>query len=289
MKVMQVYRSSFPSYEGAVVVEDNGTLREKARGYFEAVQAPDGQIAIGCFFPGGMWGNAEQDIRNNRLRFYTRDGGWTLRTDGAIQVLSRGLYGFMYEVVIRAARLRVERQSQRQERTYASLKFAIANLILGEGNHRIPERFYADFQGDWLLFEPVRDYAHRIALLQSVGGVQHTVDVVIGKRDEDGQDLPVGKSMAEAVELMADLVPVLCLWSGSKVNWLFAEGFNHESYPSEVVHQNPVVGGYSDITIGYEWTTRWIHDTDAVPLHKLVGAASDGYGNTLSKQIWRVS
>ena len=67
MKFMQAYRSSFPSYEGAVVVEDKDTSQEKARGYFEAVQAPDGEITIGCFFPGGAWECAENDIRNHNL------------------------------------------------------------------------------------------------------------------------------------------------------------------------------------------------------------------------------
>ena len=74
MKFMQVYKSSFPSYEGAVVVEDNETSEEEVSGYFEAVQAPDGQIAIGCFFPGGKWLDAEGDIGNHNLRYYTRDG-----------------------------------------------------------------------------------------------------------------------------------------------------------------------------------------------------------------------
>ncbi len=88
MRFMQVYRSSFPSYEGAVVVEDSETSQEKARGYFEAVQAPDGQITIGCFFPGSRWIDAEEDIRNHNLRYYTRDDDWSLRTEGGIRILS---------------------------------------------------------------------------------------------------------------------------------------------------------------------------------------------------------
>ena len=139
MKFMQAYRSSFPSYEGAVVVEDNETSQEKARGYFEAVQAPDGQITIGCFFPDGKRLDAEEDIGNHNLRYYTRDGFWSLQTERGVRVLSDGCYTNhgkgMHEAVISVARLRARKQSRRGNPDYDCLRFALANLVLGRSDN----------------------------------------------------------------------------------------------------------------------------------------------------------
>ena len=278
MKFMQAYRSSFPSYEGAVVVEDRENSQEKARGYFEAVQAPDGQITIGCFFPGGRWINAEEDIRDHNLRYYTRDDGWSLQTKGDVRVLSDRCYAnhgkAMYEVILSVSSLRAEKQSYRGKPDYDSLGFALANLVLGKrDNHPSqPKPITFNFQNSSLTIKPVEDYPDRIARLQSVGGVEHTADITIRPNGIDSQELPARKSLDEAVGLMTDLIPVLRLWSGNKTNWLYGEGYNYDSHPSEVLHQSPVVSGYSEVTFYYGWSTH-IPGYPSVTLSEL--AASD--------------
>ncbi len=260
MEFMEVYRSSFPSYEGAVVVEDNETSEEKARGYFEAVQAPDGQITIGCFFPHVAWPDAEEDICKHNLRYYTRDGGWSLQTEGCIHVLSRRYHANhekgMYEIVIRASNLRAKKQSRRENPDYDCLRFAIASLVLGRSDTHIPQSITFSFQDSSLTIKPVEDYQCRIAHLQSVGGVEHTADIIIRKKGRDPQGLPARKSLDEAASLMEDLIPVLRLWSGNKLNWLYGKGYDYGGCLSETLHQSPVVGGYSEVTFRYGWSTH---------------------------------
>ena len=276
MKFMQVYRSSFPSYEGAVVVEDSEASQEKVSGYFEALQAPDGQITIGCFFPGGKWLDAEEDIGNHNLRYYTRDGGWSLQTEGGVRVLSDRCHAnhgkAMYEVILSVSRLRAEKQSYRGKLDYESLRFALANLVLGQSDSHIPQSVTFDFRNSSLTIKPVEDYLDRVRRLRTVRGVEHTADVIIRRKGVDSQGFPTRTSLDEAVKLMEDLIPVLRLWSGNKLNWLYGEGYNYDSHPSEVLHQSPVVSGYSEVTFYYGWSTH-IPGYPSVTLSEL--AASD--------------
>ena len=261
MKFMQIYGSPFPSYEGAVVVEDKDTSQEKARGYFEAVQAPDGEITIGCFFPGGAWECAENDIRNHNLRYHARDGGWSLQTEGGIFILSERCYKFMYEVVIKVTRMRAKQPSHRENPDYDSLRFAIANLVLGgiTGN-QTPRPITFNFQNIPLTVKPVEDYLGRVRRLQAVGGIEHTVDVEI--------KLPhsARKSLDESVDLMTDLTSILRLWSGNKLNWLYGEGYTYGGNPSEVLHQSPILGDYSNTVLFFGLSVSLCELTKTVPI-----------------------
>ena len=249
MKFMQVYRSSFPSYEGAVVVEDKDTSQEKASGYFEAVQAPDGQITIGCFFPGGKWPDAEEDIGNHSLRYYTRDGFWSLQTKGCVRVLLDRCYAnhgkAMYEAVISVSSLRAEKQSYKGKPDYESLRFALANLVLSQSDSQMPQPISLSFQNSSLTIKPVEDYLDRVRSLRAVRGIEHTVDVTIKKKAVDPQGFPTRMSLKEAARLMTDLIPVLRLWSGNKLDWIYGEGCLYTGSPSERLHNFSIIGGYS--------------------------------------------
>ena len=270
MRFMQVYRSSFLSYEGAVVVEDNETSQEKARGYFEAVQAPDGQITIGCFFPDGKWSDVEENIGNHNLRYYTRDGGWSLRTEGDIRVLSDRWHANhgkgMYEVVISVARLRAEKQTYTGKPDYESLRFAIANLVLSQSDRHVPQPITCNFHNISLTINPVEDYLDRIKRLRAVRGVEYTANVIVRKKVIDSQEYPARTSLDEASELMTDLIPVLRLWSGNKLDWLYGEGCLYTGIPSERLHNCSIIGGYS-ATASFGWVRP--------PLPELVESASD--------------
>lgn len=253
MKFMQVYRSSFPSYEGAVVVEDNETSQEKARGYFEAVQAPDGQITIGCFFPDGKWLDAEEDMRKHNLRYYTRDDGWSLQTKGDVRVLSDRCYANhgkgMYEIVISVSNLRAEKQSYKGTPDYESLRFTLANLVLSQSDSQMPQPISFSFQNSSLTINPVEDYLDRVRNLRAVRGVEHTVDITIRKKDVDPQGFSARMSLKEAARLMADLIPALRLWSGNKLDWIYGEGYLHTGSPSERLHNFSIIGGYSSTAL----------------------------------------
>ena len=221
MKFMPVYGPSLALYEGGVIAGDNETYQE--RGYFEAVQSPNGQITIGCFFPNCAWRNAEENIRNHNLHYRDYNSGWSLHTEEGIH-LSQRMHG-MYEVVIRASKLRAKKSSLRQTSKYVTFRFAIANLVLGgrDDSPPQPRPIAFNFRDSSLTIKPLEDYPDRMARLQSVGGVEHTADVVIEPHGG------IMKSLDEAVELMTDLVPVLRLWSGNKLNWLYGEGYCYSS------------------------------------------------------------
>ena len=249
MKFMQVYRSSFPSYEGAVVVEDSEASQEKASGYFEALQAPDGQITIGCFFPGGKWLDAEEDIGNHNLRYYTRDDFWSLQTKGCVRVLSDRCYANhgkgMYEVIISVSSLRAKKETYREKPDYESLRFAVANLVLGQSDSHTPQSLTFDFRNSSLTIKPVEDYLDRVRRLRVVRGVEHTVDIIIRKTEIDSQGFPTRMSLKEAAGLVTDLIPLLRLWSGNKLDWIYGEGCLYTGSPSERLHNFSIIGGYS--------------------------------------------
>ena len=249
MKFMQVYRSSFPSYEGAVVVEDSEASQEKVSGYFEALQAPDGQITIGCFFPGGKWLDAEEDIGNHNLRYYTRDGIWSLQTKGCVRVLSDRCYANhgkgMYEVIISVSSLRAKKETYREKPDYESLRFAVANLVLGQSDSHTPQSLTFDFRNSSLTIKPVEDYLDRVRRLRVVRGVEHTVDIIIRKTEIDSQGFPTRMSLKEAAGLVTDLIPLLRLWSGNKLDWIYGEGCLYTGSPSERLHNFSIIGGYS--------------------------------------------
>lgn len=253
MKFMQAYRSSFPSYEGAVVVEDRENSQEKARGYFEAVQAPDGQITIGCFFPGGRWIDAEEDIRNHNLRYYTRDDGWSLQTKGDVRVLLERCYDNngkdMYEAVINVSSLRAEKRSCVAQLYYDSIRFAIANLVLDQSDSQMPHPISFNFQNISLKINPVEDYLGRVKRLRAVRRVEHTVDITIRKKVMASQEYPARISLDEAAEIMTDLIPCLRLWSGNALDWIYGEGCLHLGSPSEILHNFSIVGDYSDTAL----------------------------------------
>ena len=71
---------------------------------------------------------------------------------------------------------------------------------------------------------------------------------------------------------MEDLVPVLRLWSGNKLNWLYGKGYDYGGRLSEVLHQSPIVSGHSDDIFHYGWSTH-IPGYPSVTLCEL--AASD--------------
>ena len=243
-------------------------LRKKARGYFEAVQAPDGEITIGCFFPGGVWECAENDILNHNLRYHAREGGWSLRTEGGILILSERCYNFMYEVVIKVTKMWAKQPSHREEPDYVSLRFAIANLVLGGSGNRPsqPHPLPFDFHDNSLKIKPVEDYPDRIARLQSVGGVEHTADIIIRKKGVDSQGFPARMSLKKAEELMTNLIPVLRLWSGNKLNWIYGEGYTHRGNPSEVLHQSPILGDYSNTTLFFGLSVSLCELMEKVPI-----------------------
>ena len=251
MKFMQVYGPPLASYEGGVIAGDNETYQE--RGYFEAVQSPNGQITIGCFFPNYAWKNAEDDIRNHNLRYFDYHSGWSLQTEEGIH-LSQRMHS-MYEVVIRASKLRAKKSSLRETPKHEYFRFAIANLVLGGRYNRPsqPNPISFSFQGNSLKIKPVEDYPDRIARLQSVGGVEHTADIIIRPHGKDMKDM---NSLDEAATLIEDLIPVLRLWSGNKLNWIYGEGYCYSNYPSEILRQSPIVSGHSDDIFCYGWSTH---------------------------------
>ncbi len=248
MKFMQAYRSPFPSYEGSVIVEDNGTSQENISGCFEASQASDGRISIGCRFPGGKWMSAEEDIRKHKLRYYDYDNGWSLQTEGGIH-LSERMHA-MYDVVIKTTTLRARKLSCGETPTYNSFTFAIANLVLSQSETHIHQPVTFDFRNSSLIIKPVEDYLDRIKRLRAVGGVEHTVDIIV--------DAPNGdiESLDGAASLMTDLIPILRLWSGNKLNWLYGKGYDYGGRLSETLHQSPVIGGYSEVMFRYGWSTH---------------------------------
>ena len=265
MKFMQVYGPPLASYEGGVIAGDNETYQE--RGYFEAIQSPNGQITIGCFFPNCAWRNAEEDIRNHNLHYRDYISGWSLHTEEGIH-LSQRWHG-MYEVVIRASKLRARKSSLRRTSKYKSFRFAIANLVLGGRDNRSsqPNPITFNFQDSSLKIEPLEDYPDRIARLQSVGGVEHTADVVI--KPHGG----IMKSLDEAVALMTDLIPVLRLWSSNKLDWIYVECYCYNSNPYEILHQAPIVSGHSDDIFRYGWSTH----TPGHPSVTLCELAASGF------------
>ena len=183
-------------------------------------------------------------------------GFWSLQTEGGVRVLSDRCYANhgkdMYEVVISVARLRARKQSRGENPDCDCLRFALANLVL-RGRYTKPPQpnpIPFSFQDSSLTIKPVEDYPDRIARLQSVGGVEYTADIIIRPH---GKDM---KSLDEAAALMEDLIPVLRLWSGNKLNWLYGKGYDYGGRLSEVLHQSPVVSGYADIAFYRGWSTH---------------------------------
>lgn len=245
MKFMNQYNRPLVSYEGSVSIEDKGVY---IRGYFEAVQIPEGTIAIGCYFPESSPvvepGNVNEDT------FEAQDNdGWLLTAEGTIICPSWTLGSSGIRAVLNPTRLRAQ-QIPSKELEYLSVKFTVANLLWGSANAKRPPRpVKLCIRGFTVTITPLDSYPQLAAQLQAVPGIEQTCHVEI--RKPDGERL----SLKEAEELMGDLVSVLRLWSGVKLDWLYGEGLGDDGTTAvERIHKNSVTGNFHNTIPGMGWT-----------------------------------
>jgi hypothetical protein len=76
MDILEKYGRSVASYEGGISVNDG------ENGYFEAIQATDGQLTMGCFWPDAKIAHSLQ-VGNPEITIDAWDkAGWALTVEG---------------------------------------------------------------------------------------------------------------------------------------------------------------------------------------------------------------
>ena len=232
MRQLERYGREGPDYEGLIHVAGG----VDADGYFQAIQAPDSSIAIGCLFEGVV--PLPDDLSDVPIDGFATNG-WLLHPEGQILSLFHGFHNAngvaTTEATISPARLRATRLPE-EHRNYLHIRFAVANLLFGTGRAK-PEPIEFEAAGRQILLTPIESYVDIAGRLQSLSGVATTVTVKIssstGERHRVDQD----------AAFMDRLVSVLRLWSGTKTDWIRAEGLDDSGEQAvEILHKHGTVG-----------------------------------------------
>lgn len=246
MKLTEPYDRRLANYEGAVHVDTGGSFQ--AEGYFEAVQAFNGTIAIGCFFNEVV--HMPTGIVNLTVEAVDK-GGWKLRTEGQIVVPSLNISAVhgtpMTTVIIKPAYLRAMRMPG-HNLSYLGTRFVVANLLLDQSSTTTPNPVCLSLEGRNVEIHPSKAYPEQVKQLKAIPGIEITA--LIDIKTSNG----VRHSLDEDAKLIDNLISVLRLWSGNKLDWIYGEGLDDSfDNPVEVLHKNPVVGNFSNTFLSLGW------------------------------------
>lgn len=257
MKLLDPYGQRLMSYEGAISVDmGNGTQLE---GYFEALQALDGTIVLACFF------NNPVPIPTGIITLPIEAvdyAGWMLHPEGEVACTSCNipyiLDTAMCTAVIKPTYMRATRLPDRKL-DYLGTRFMIANLLLSQSTNTTPNPVLLSLEGRDIEITPLPDYQELAKRLKAVSGIEATISVTI--KTSDG----TRHSLDEDAKLVQNLISILRLWSGNKLDWIYGEGLDDNlSHSFEVLHKKPVVRDFSNT---FHWLGWW-----HVDLRRLVEA-----------------
>ena len=254
MDILEKYGRSVASYEGGISV--NGG----ENGYFEAIQATDGQLTMGCFWPDAKIAHSLQ-VGNPEITIDAWDkAGWALTVEGETFCKNATMYGSgMTYATMLPRRLRATKFPEHLTKVgFTGTRFAVTNLLVWDSRSKVVDPVNIAIS-DWrITIKAVEDYTQRSERLQAVSGIEHTAFLEIRQANE------TRLSLNEAALFMDDLVPALRLWSGNKLDWLYGEGLDDSgSEVLERLHKNCVVGRYSNHLSNIGWEINLVSLLDS--------------------------
>ena len=248
MRPLDRYGPALVEYEGVADLtfpEESGIVY---KGYFQAKQLTAGRIAIG-FVPTAHDSGSATTIT---ARFYSEPSfhgrdldGWDITTCG--QTLSLPILGPLDapKSAVHPARVFGSqcircRSNGASDSGYDHARFRISNL-LWHNRDEVPEPIRLKIGVFVITISPSDDYLDAADSIKAVRGIAPTAEVLIKTSDDSELSLEVYG------DFMNDLVSVLRLTTGNKVDWYYGEAF--EVGTERVVerfHKDAVTGPFSN-------------------------------------------
>lgn len=256
MKPIEDYGQSITSYEGkANVAYENGETYE---GHFSANQFTDGSILIGYAASERAYPDP-----NAQPSFCGLDtSGWQVTTNPKPRAINRTIHFGQttrsLELVFMPLYLRT-RCDAAPDSFYSGARFLISNFIWTKFKSNPPPiRFEA--QGFSVAVKPVNDYAHVAARLRALKGIEATAEVFVENMTSEYM------SLDQYTSFIDELVGILRLSTGNKVDWYFGEVLSDSDGEAvERLHKLAVTGRYSRANLKNEGLLRELIETCLEP------------------------
>ena len=253
MKPIEDYGQSITSYEGrANVAYEDGEAYE---GRFRANQFTDGSILIGYAANEPAYPDP-----NEQPSFCGVDtNGWQVTTNPKPRAIDQTLhFGHTtrsLELVFMPLLLRA-RSDTASESSYSGARFLTSNFIWTKFKNPPPIRFEA--QGFSITVKPVSDYAHVAARLRTLKGIAPTAEVFVENMTSEHMSLDHYTSLTD------ELVGILRLSTGNKIDWYFGEALS-DGEAVERIHKLAVTGRFSRANLKNEGLLRELIDACLEP------------------------
>ena len=254
MKSMNQFGSALHSYEGLARVKLEGAGNSiESKAYFEAAQFLSGRVHI-SMVPTNVTGADKASFKSDHdseLAFEGQDlNGWDIKISG------QAFYS-LFSWLLRLASGRPDTVNLGAHYMHASLRgasatgyykarFLVSNLLWNGDFRRQPESLELKVQDFKVEVKPIDDYVEVAQRLESMNGVEPTAHIWVQSSPRALQPLEIYQI------LMEDLLYVLRLVTGNKIDWYYGETYDDQKEnPVERVHKYATPGPYSN-TISFE-------------------------------------